>query len=74
MSRTEINKSPFRPVAPEEYGWLSKLLGLYRAYIGIIERKWKLLYYNRVYIGVIWVVVKILVPFRVPLIVRHLKI
>ena len=39
MSRAEINKSPSRPEAPEEYGWLSKLLGLYRAYIGIMEKK-----------------------------------
>ena len=26
---------------------------IYRGYIGIMENKWKLLYYNRVYIGVI---------------------
>ena len=34
--------------------------------------KWKLLYYNGVYIGVIWVVVKIVVPFWIPIIIWHL--
>ena len=41
---------------------IQNFLGLYNGSIGLKwKRTWKLLYYNRVYVGVRWVVVKILV-------------
>ena len=45
----------------------SRLLGCVTiGYLGECKRKWKLLYFNKVYIGVIWVVVKIVVLFLGP--------
>ena len=38
----------------KENGNCYNTIGYILGYMGIMERKWKLLSYNRVYIGVIW--------------------